>query len=300
MKLSYFLIQFLNVIQFRRYLTRFLILLVLVYFLTEPVGEEIESGTPIHYVTESGEVLNVIAPTVVSDRLYTRAESIGSFMYGLVPDVLITKVFNPGVPQDQGFARDRGLLVANYLFPSSESIEMVHPANVRGASSTLAWALASIVAGNRSLGSKGTISATGTLFPTGIVGSVGSVGEKVKTPQVLDSLVVFTPEGQASTAYSSLYKEGSATLPIGVSTLEEAVGVLCVITLSKSKPCDRFNGAVDDFDKKHVAVSLNSSNFWLCTSIRFSSNPDINKIGCSRVFEDGRWKIQISALKDRY
>jgi predicted S18 family serine protease len=192
--------------------------------------------------------------------------------------------------------------VAHKLFPGSKEVEMVHPANVSGSSSTLAWGLASVIAGEPSIASKGLIAATGTLFPSGQVGAVGSVDVKAEAVQVAESLITFTPAGQAADALETFRLNNSPSIPIGVSKFEQAVGVLCVLSLSSASTCDQYLGlsSENDTEKNYLSVRLLSSNKWLCTSLRFSENTDLNNIGCSRVFYKGLWYIELTSFKPRY
>ena len=275
---------------------------LLVIYLVKPNSYISRPGAPIHFTTTDGAVINVIAPTVVSNRSYTRAESIGTFLYDFIPVELLPKVFLPGVSRDQKNPSQRGRFVADKLYPESKDVEMVHPANVSGTSSTLAWGLASVIAGDPSIASKGLVAATGTLFPSGQVGAVGSVDIKAQSVQVAESLVTFTPAGQAKDALETFRFSNSNSIPIGVSHIEQAVGVLCVISLSSSTICDRYLGLSSESDtaKNYLSVRLLPANKWLCTSLRFSENTDLSNIGCSRVFHKGLWYIELTSFKSRY
>lgn len=275
---------------------------LLVIYLVKPNSYISRPGAPIHFTSTDGAVINVIAPTVVSNRSYTRAESIGTFLYDFIPVELLPKVFLPGVSRDQKTPSQRGHFVADKLYPGSKDVEMVHPANVSGTSSTLAWGLASVIAGEPSIASKGLVAATGTLFPSGHVGAVGSVDIKAQSVQVAESLVTFTPAGQAKDALETFRFNNSNSIPIGVSHIEQAVGVLCVISLSSSTTCDRFLGLSSESGtaKNYLSVRLLPANKWLCTSLRFSENTDLSNIGCSRVFHKGLWYIELTSFKSRY
>ena len=275
---------------------------LLVIYLVKPNSYIPRPGAPIHFTATDGTVISVIAPTVVSERSYTRAESIGTFLYDFIPVELLPKVFLPWVSRNQKFPSHRGHFVAAKLFPGSKEVEMVHPANVSGSSSTLAWGLASVIAGEPSIASKGLIAATGTLFPSGMVGPVGSVDTKAEAVQVAESLLTFTPVGQAKEALETFRTNSSTSIPIGVSQFEQAVGVLCVISLSNASTCDRYLGFSFENEnaKNYLSVRLLSSNKWLCTSLRFSENTDLSNIGCSRVFYKGLWYIELTSFKPRY
>ena len=270
------------------------IFLLLYLFKSYPYSDA--PGEPIYFTATDGNFLHLIAPTVLLEGSNSKAQSLGIYTYNLLPETLIKKLFPPGVSDDQIIPREKALLVAKEFFPKTQLVKMVHPANVTGDSSGLGWGLASVIAGDPSISLKGLVGATGTLLPSGQVGAVGGIATKAESAQVGKTLLTFAPSVQVDELLDTFQRTDSASIPIGVRNISEAVGVLCVLSLSDSVNCSRYLSTNNLTSERYLTIQLPLTNISLCNLLRNSKNIALKSISCEKVFAKGFWHIELSSL----
>ena len=276
--------------------TLFSLTIFLLLYLFKPYPFSEAPGEPIYFTSADGNFLHLIAPTVLIDGSNSKAQSLGIYTYNLLPETLIKKLFPPGVSDDQIIPRENALLVVKEFFPKTQLVKMVHPANVTGDSSGLGWGLASVIAGDPSISLKGLVGATGTLLPGGQVGAVGGIESKAESVQVANTLLTFAPSGQVDELLDTFQSTDSASIPIGVRNISEAVGVLCVLSLSNSVNCSRYLSTNNLTSERYLTVTLPPTNVSLCNLLRNSKNIALKNISCVKVFAKGFWHTELSSL----
>jgi hypothetical protein len=285
--------------QRKRYIAATISLTIfLLLYLFKPYPYSEAPGEPIYFTTSNGTLLNIIAPTVLLDGSHSKAEYFGIRLYNLIPPNIIKKIIPPGVSKDQLIPRENAIFVTKSLFPENQIVKMVHPSNVIGDSSSLAWGLASVIAGDSSISVNGLIAATGTLWPGGQVGVVGGVATKAKSVHVAKTFLTFAPSTQINTVLETFQISNSVSIPIGISNIQQAVGVLCIISLSDSKTCSQYltQSPKTIASEGFLTVRLPPSNMSLCDLLRHSENKELNTIVCTKVFDEGFWYIELSTL----
>ena len=276
----------------------FSLTIFLLFYLFKPYPYSEAPGEPIYFTTNNGNLLNLIAPTVLLEGSHSKAQSLGVSFYNLIPQNIIKIIIPPGVSKDQVTPRENAFVVAKEIFPKNQPVKMVHPSNVTGDSSLLGWGLASVIAGDPSIMLKGLVAATGTLLPGGQVGAVGGIASKAKSVQVGKTLLLFAPSAQVDELLDTFQLTRSASIPIGVSNLKEAVGVLCVISRSNSSTCAiNLTTKPSNLSREsHLTVQLPPSNSALCDLLQKSKKTELKSIVCEKVFDKGFWYIKLSTL----
>lgn len=201
----------------------------LVYWLSAPIGAA--PGTPLLLVDRKGNDLKVAALTVSMGPDH-RWLYLGDSALTHVPPRWLY-LFESYLPQsEQESARARGgkavrdLLGIHYV----EEAESVSFGEVRGTSSGLAWAIATLFIYDPELRPDGVVYATGSLFGNGIVGAIAGLEAKLRTPGLAEASWVMVPDSQYERAVKLLKDGGSSEIAgrvVGVTDVSDALEVLC-------------------------------------------------------------------------
>jgi hypothetical protein len=222
-------------------------------------------GNPLQFTRTDLTDTKVIGLTVDNGQHDLNAENLRRVWVRYTPTWLNALILNSELGEGQPEARQRGILAARTLGGELDSPRPVHPGKVTGTSSGLAWALATLATGNPDLTRIGTVAATGTLLLDGSVVSVGGVREKMATPALDDAAVVFVPAAQVEEFRASPRNSSETTTPVvGVVSVEQALGVLCVLNDLSDGSCSRFKGRSDSGS---VSVTLSGRNAGLCRAL---------------------------------
>jgi hypothetical protein len=202
---------------------------VLVPWLGAPVGEV--AGKPLRMMGHDGADLGVAALTV-SMGPDQRWLHLGDAALTRVPPRWLYLLQAHQAQDGQEKARTRGWVVAAELLGVHhlEQPEGVSAGEVRGTSSGLAWALATLLLNDSELRTDGVVYATGSLYGSGSVGAIAGLEAKLRTPGLEDASWVFVPASQYRTAVRSLQVGGNEELAarvVGVNDVGEALKVLC-------------------------------------------------------------------------
>lgn len=203
--------------------------IALVYWLSAPIGAA--PGTPLFMVDENGTDLRVAALTVStgSDHRWLR---LGDSALTHVPPrwLYLLQAHLPRSEQETARARGgqavRDLLGVHHV----EQPESVSLGEVRGTSSGLAWAVATLLLNDPELRTDGVVYATGSLYGNGIVGAIAGLDAKLRTPGLANAAWVLVPAAQHDWAVRSLRDSGNEELAgrvVGVTDVRDALGVLC-------------------------------------------------------------------------
>jgi hypothetical protein len=253
------------------------ITIFLLLYLFKPYPYAEAPREPIYFTVTDGNFLHLIAPTVLLVGSNSKAQSLGIYTYNLLPETLIKKLFPPGVFNDQIIPRENAQLVAKEFFLNAQLVKMVLPAYVAGDS--LGWGLASVITGDPSISLKGLVAVTGTLLPSGQVGEVAGIATKAKSAQVGKTLLTFAPSVQVDELLDTFQRTDSASIPIGVRNISEAVGVL---SLSDSVNCSVYHISKNLTPERYLTVQLPPTNKSLCNLLRNSKNIASKSTSCKK------------------
>jgi hypothetical protein len=219
-------------------------------------------GNPLQFTRGDLTDTAVIGLTVDNGEHDLNAENFRRYWTRYTPLWFNALILRSQLGEGQAEARQYGLTSARELVGEVETPRPVHPGRVTGTSSGLAWAVAAMATRYPGLTSDGLVAATGTLMPNGDVIGVGGVEEKMATPALEQASVILVPSAQLDQfrrARADISPAGSPL--IGVRTVSEALGVLCLINELSEHPCDRYrSGAAESA----VEVRLSANNLGLC------------------------------------
>lgn len=206
-----------------------LVAVCLAYWLSTPSGAT--PGSPLRMVDAHGTDLGVAALTI-SEGPDNRWPHLADAAYTRVPPRWLHTLGIHGNGNGQKFARARGVEVAAGVLgvPRPQRPEAVSPGEVNGTSSGLAWALATLLLNDPELRAGAVVYATGTLYRNGVVGVVGELDAKLRTPGLADATMVFVPAPQYHQAMATLRTNDNrevAAHVIGVKNVMEALRALC-------------------------------------------------------------------------
>lgn len=245
-------------------------LLACIKWLSGPVLDS-RSGVAVRFLNSDGEYLSLYGLTIrVSDSI-SRGEQLSRGWLKFVPARVSEVVFANRLGKDQGFAREAGFIEGERLAGKlSEVPVLIHPGEVSGSSTGLAWGLA-YIASKEPRFIDLNVSSTGTLvYRTGVVVGVAGIESKLVSDEVGNSDIVFVPHRQRDHAIRSMlvrYNTNESPVVVGVRSIDEAVGVLCVLN---KRSFDFCGGVIESFENS--VVSLSNENLGICKSLRNKLN----------------------------
>lgn len=219
-------------------------------------------GNPLQFTRGDLTDTAVIGLTVDSGEDDLNAENFRRYWIRYTPMWFNALILRSQLGEGQAEARQYGMTSARELVGEVETPRPVHPGRVTGTSSGLAWALAAMATRYPGITSDGLVAATGTLMSNGDVVAVGGVEEKMATPALEQASVILVPASQLDQFRRARADISPAATPlIGVRTVSEALGVLCLINELREHPCERYrNGPAE----RIVEVRLSANNLGLC------------------------------------
>ena len=264
---------------------------ILAVWAVSPNGEYAGPGTPLQFTRSDLSDTGVIGLTVDNGGPVLNADTVRRHWIRYSPTWLDGLMMRMEFGEGQIEARALGLAAAAELNGDVPTPSPVHPGKVSGTSSGLAWALAALAGAHPQLTSAGRVAATGTLNADGEVMVVGWLDVKLATPMLEDVGTIFVPYGQLDEVR---LHNGTGDIPtgpiIGVRTVEEALGVLCLINANLDGPCRRFNSKPKQnstLKQNGIVVELGADNQGVCRRL----SPVISS--CRRVTSENGTVLQI-------
>jgi hypothetical protein len=252
-------------VRFRSEISITIVTAVIAIWAVSPSGDYTGPGTPLQFTRSDLSDTGVIGLTVDNGGTTLNADTVRRHWIRYSPTWLDSLMMRMEFGEGQTEARAQGLAAAAELNGDVPTPSPVHPGMVSGTSSGLAWALAALAGAHPKLTSAGRVAATGTLNTGGEVVVVGWLDVKLATPMLDDVGTIFVPYGQLDEVW--LYHD-SGNLPtapiVGVRTVEEALGVLCLINAEQDGPCRRFNSKLK---RNGIVVELGPDNHGICRSL---------------------------------
>ncbi|MFM7088333.1 MAG: hypothetical protein ACKOW9_02260 [Candidatus Paceibacterota bacterium] len=222
-------------------------------------------------MSSEGDYLKLSGLTIRRNDEITRGEHISRGWLKYVPAKIGESFFLNRFGEGQSEARRSGFKEGERIAGASKEMpSLIHPGEVSGSSTGLAWGLAYI--GNKYPKFLSyNVAVTGTLvYGVGIVVGVAGIEDKLRSVEVADADIVFVPHRQRGAAedvvINDLGFEG-APVVVGVRSIDEAVGVLCVLNGDFIAFCREYLSSFEN-----GLVTLGSENVGLCSSLRRSFN----------------------------
>lgn len=167
--------------------------------------------SPVVLAHQAGETIHL-----AWQRANAGASSCPPSAQPMTGDVPVANNASPPPPRVIGIA-----LQPDYVLPVPVCI---NAGEIQGPSAGLSWALAIVnLLGPRDLTRGRTIADTGTMDPTGAVGDIGGIEQKVYGAEAQHATLFVCPKDQAGDAQAAARKSHSSMKVVGVSTLHEAV-----------------------------------------------------------------------------
>ena len=223
--------------EFRLSILFAVILVYITAWFPAPVERSSVPGQLMDFHATDGRSLDVAALTVRWNT--TNKETVQNYWRLHLPSGLSGAQSTSRLGEGQGQARRKAQLAVEALTGMALPSPVVYGGGkVKGTSSGLGWALSTLAQHDPLLVKGLRIAATGEISSTGFISKVGAVGSKLRSPVIGQFDLVFVPYDQFSEAYFTLKDRRVSPYPLvlGVRTLGEAVGVLCLIN-SGSPTC---------------------------------------------------------------
>jgi hypothetical protein len=274
------------------------VLLVALWALSSfPTG--VRPGNPIHFMRDDLTDAGVIGLTVSKGTSTTHAESVRRAWLSHTPTWFDALVTRHELGEGQREARRNGVHAARQLAPDLDQPHLVFPGGLRGTSSGLAWALATLSSAYPSLSEGGPVGVTGSVDDVGTVQPVGNMKEKMATQSLDDVSLILVPHHQSLEARQDRRaNEVAGADPfapvIGVRSVEEALGVLCMLNSGDAlpAPCSRF--LVELTGGAAHRVVLGELNLGLCNRLAERNFGSTLPIRCEQHRIGWRWVVTLT------